>query len=84
MNRYNARSRLRQTASKYKKRFVSVKGYIKGKTIILEDTLPAELTEGEQVEVIIMPLTKKKYNFPTFKLGIKDESLKREIIYEHD
>lgn len=61
-----------------------MKGYIKGKTIILEDTLPPDLTEGEQVEVIIIPLTKKKYNFPTYKLEIKDESLKREIIYEHD
>lgn len=61
-----------------------MKGYIKGTTIILEDTLPADLTEGEQVEVVIIPLTKKKYNFPTYKLDIKDESLKREIIYEHD
>jgi hypothetical protein len=61
-----------------------VKGYIKGKTIILDDTLPENLTEGEEVEVIIIPITKNKYNFPTFKLGVKDKSLKREMIYERD
>jgi hypothetical protein len=27
-----------------------VKGYIKGKTVILNDTLPENLTEGEEVE----------------------------------
>ncbi|MBD2772294.1 hypothetical protein [Iningainema tapete] len=60
-----------------------MKGYIKGKTIILEDKLPDDLNEGEQVEVIVIPL-KKKYNFPTFQLGVKDEYLTREKIYERE
>ena len=58
-----------------------MKGYIKGKSIILKDSLPLGFNEGEEVEVIVMPV-KKKYNFPTFKLGIKDESMRRERIYE--
>ncbi len=61
-----------------------MKGDIKGKTIILQDLLPAEVNEGEEVEVIIVPLNKKKYNFPTFNFGIKDEFLQRENIYERD
>lgn len=60
-----------------------MKGYIKGKTIILEDKLPDDLNEGEQVEVIVIPL-KKKYNFSTFQLGVKDEYLTREKIYERE
>ncbi|MBA3920661.1 MAG: hypothetical protein H0X31_02710 [Nostocaceae cyanobacterium] len=60
-----------------------MKGYVKGTMIVLQEQLPDNITEGDQVEVIIIPLT-KKYNFPTFKLGIKEEYLKREIIYERD
>ncbi len=60
-----------------------MKGYIKGKMIVLHEQLPDNITDGEQVEVIIIPLT-KKYNFPTFRLGVKDEYLKREVIYERD
>lgn len=58
-----------------------MKGYIKGKSILLKDSLPLGFNEGEEVEVIVMPV-KKTYNFPTFKLGIKEESLRRERIYE--
>lgn len=60
-----------------------MKGYIQGKTIILEDQLPDDLNEEEQVEVIVIPL-KKKYNFPTFQWDVKDEYLRREKIYERD
>lgn len=58
-----------------------MKGYIKGKTIILNEPLPADINEGEEVEVIII-VRQRKYNFPTFKFGIRDESLNREDIYE--
>jgi hypothetical protein len=60
-----------------------MKGYIKGKTIILNEPLPADINEDEEIEIIIIS-RKKKYNFPTFKLGIKDEALNREAIYERD
>jgi len=58
-----------------------VEGIIKGRNIVLEETLPEQIKEGERVEVIILPLRKKDYHFPTFKLGIKEEYLKREKIY---
>ena len=58
-----------------------VKGIIKGRSIVLEEILPEQIREGERVEVIILPLSKKGYRFPTFKLGIKEEYLKREKIY---
>ena len=58
-----------------------MKGYIQGQTIILTEPLPENFFEGEEVEVVINIISKQKYPFPTFKLGIKDEYLKREKIY---
>lgn len=60
-----------------------MKGYIKEKTIVLDGPLPPELKEGERVEVLVIPVT-KKHNFPTFQLGVKDEAVNRESIYERD
>ncbi len=59
-----------------------LKGYIKGKNLILLETLPENLQEGDEVEVSITPITQKSYPFPTFQLGVKDEFLNREKIYE--
>ncbi len=58
-----------------------MKAYIKSETIVLQEQLPQNIIDGEQVEFIIIPLT-KKYDFPTFKLEVKDEYLKRERIYD--
>ncbi|MDJ0594770.1 MAG: hypothetical protein QNJ72_33140 [Pleurocapsa sp. MO_226.B13] len=59
-----------------------MKGYIKGKTIILLESIPDNLKEGDRVDVSINPLPEANYSFPTFELGIKDEYLNREKIYE--
>ena len=61
-----------------------MKGYIQGKTIILLEPLPENLREGDEVDVSIAIKPPKKYPFPTFKLGVKDEYLNREKIYEED
>jgi hypothetical protein len=61
-----------------------IKGYIKGKTIILLENLPAHLKDGSQVEIELKSIGKKPYPFPTFPLGIKEEYLIREKIYESD
>lgn len=60
-----------------------MKGYIKGKSIILIEVLPDNVKEGDEVEVLITPI-RPKYPFPTFKLGIKEEYLSREKIYDPD
>ena len=59
-----------------------MKGYIKGKNIILLDSIPENLKEGDRVDISINPLLESDYSFPTFELGIKDEYLNREKIYE--
>jgi len=41
-----------------------MKGYIQGKTIILLDTLPENIEEGEEVDISIRKKTQKKYPFP--------------------
>ncbi len=61
-----------------------MKGYIQGQKVILLENLPDSLKEGDEVEIIIQPKAKKKYPFPTFKLGVKDEYLNREKIYEQE
>jgi hypothetical protein len=61
-----------------------MKGYIKDKTIILFDALPETIKDGDEVEVTIIPVAKPTYPFPTFNLGVKDEYLNREKIYEPD
>ncbi len=59
-----------------------MKGYIQGKTIILLENLPDHLKEGDQVEISLAAKPQKKYPFPTFNLGVKEEYLNREEIYE--
>jgi hypothetical protein len=61
-----------------------MKGYIQGQTIILLETLPENIREGEEVDVSITKKPQKKYPFPTFKLGVKEEYLNREKIYEQE
>ena len=59
-----------------------MKGYIKGKNIILLESIPDNFKEGDRVDISINPLPEADYSFPTFELGIKDEYLNREKIYE--
>ena len=60
---------------------MKAQGVIKGGNIVLKRFSGKELHEGEKVEVIILPATKKRHRFSTFKLGVKKEHLKREAIY---
>ena len=63
---------------------MKAQGVIKGSNIVL-NKLPAKaFHEGEKVEVIILPMTKRRHRFSTFKLGVKKEHLKRETIYAKD
>lgn len=57
---------------------------IQGQKIILLETLPENLKEGDEVDVSITIKQQKKYPFPTYKLGVKEEYLKREKIYEQE
>ncbi len=60
---------------------MKAQGVIKGSNIILKKISYGEsLHEGEKVEVIILPLQKRRHCFSTFKLGVKKEHLKREKI----
>lgn len=61
-----------------------MKGYIKGQTIILLETLPDNIQEGEEVDISITIKPKKNYSFPTFQLGVKEEYLNREKIYTQE
>lgn len=61
-----------------------MKGYIQNQTIILQDSLPNTLQNGDEVEIVIISIKKQKYHFPTFKLNIKEEYLDPEKIYEQD
>jgi len=61
-----------------------MKGYIKQKVIVLLEALPETIQDGDEVEVTITPIPKPNYPFPTFNLGVKDEYLNREKIYEPD
>jgi DNA replicative helicase MCM subunit Mcm2 (Cdc46/Mcm family) len=61
-----------------------MKGYINDQSIILTDTLPDNLQEGDEVEITITEIKKKNYPFPTFDLGVKEQYLNREKIYEKD
>ena len=61
-----------------------MKGIIKDRVIILTEPLPEHLQDGDEVEIAIVQIRKKNYPFPTFDLGIKDECLSREHIYEPD
>ena len=61
-----------------------MKGYIKGKNIILLENIPENLNEGDTVEILITPVSEETYPFPTFELGVKEEYLNREKIYESE
>ncbi|MGK7900234.1 MAG: hypothetical protein AB4352_02260 [Hormoscilla sp.] len=61
-----------------------MKGYIQGQTIIMLEALPENIKEGDEVEIAITPILKKKYPFPTFELEVKEEYLSREKIYERE
>ncbi|WP_199246338.1 hypothetical protein [[Phormidium] sp. ETS-05] len=61
-----------------------MKGYIKGKTIIITEPFPPDVKDGDEVEVSFSTVSAPKYPFPTFPLKIKDEYLHRESIYERD
>jgi len=60
---------------------MKAQGIIKGGNIILKNIPGEKLHDGEKVEVIILPLEKKRLRFSTFKLGVKKEHLKREVFY---
>ncbi|MGL5833858.1 MAG: hypothetical protein ACRC1Z_11595 [Waterburya sp.] len=59
-----------------------MKGYIKRKNIILLENIPENLKDGDEVDISITPVADEDYPFPTFELGVKDEYLNREKIYE--
>ncbi|MDJ1173233.1 hypothetical protein [Roseofilum capinflatum] len=59
-----------------------MKGYVQGRTIILLETLPGAIKDGDEVEITITPLRQEDYPFPTFELGVKDQYISRENIYE--
>jgi hypothetical protein len=61
-----------------------MKGYIKDQVIILLEALPETIKEGDNVEVTISPVSTPSYPFSTFELGVKDEYLNREKLYEPD
>lgn len=63
---------------------MKAQGVIKGGNIVLNKVPAKAFHEGEKVEVIILPMTKKRHLFSTFKLGVKKEYLKREEIYAKD
>lgn len=61
---------------------MGIKGVVKGNSIILQEPLPEqEIKEGEEVEVIILPLKRPGHRFRTFPLGVKEEALEREWVY---
>jgi len=59
-----------------------VKGYVEGTKIILLETLPEDIKDGDEVDITITPLYQDNYPFPTFELGVKDQYISREKIYE--
>jgi hypothetical protein len=61
-----------------------MKGYIKDQVIILLEALPETIKEGDNIEVTITSLSPPSDSFPTFDLGVKDEYLNREKLYEPD
>ncbi|MFZ5998089.1 MAG: hypothetical protein ACOYW7_11480 [Nitrospirota bacterium] len=63
---------------------MKTQGVIRGSNIVLKKSPSKAFREGEKVEVIILPVTKGRHRFSTFKLGVKKEHLKREAIYAKD
>jgi len=49
---------------------MGIKGVVKGNSIVLQELLPEqEIKEGEEVEVIILPLKRPGHRFRTFQLA---------------
>jgi len=44
--------------------------------------LPEDIQDGDEVEMVVTLVTKRKYPFPTFKLGVKEDYVNRDKIYE--
>jgi hypothetical protein len=44
----------------------------------------AQENATDEVDILITPVTKEDYPFPTFELGVKDEYLNREKINESE
>ena len=62
-----------------------MKGYIQDQAIALLEPLPEDFQNGDEVEITIKTIAKKKiYPFPVFDLKIKDEYLDRAKIYDLD
>jgi hypothetical protein len=61
-----------------------MKGYIKGKNLIFLENIPKNLKDADEVNTSIIPISEENYPFPTFELGVKDEYLNREKIYESE
>jgi hypothetical protein len=59
-----------------------MKAFIKDQKICLTDPLPENLQDGDEIEISIVRIKKRNYPFSTFNLGIKDEYLNRECLYE--
>ena len=63
-----------------------MKGYIQDQAIALLEPLPDNFQHGDEVEIIIVTIAKKKkiYSFPVFDLKIKDDHFDRAKIYDLD
>lgn len=63
------------------------KGYIQDQAIALIDPLPEVFRNGDEVEITITTVVKKKktaYPFPVFNLAIHDDYLDRGKMYGPD
>lgn len=58
-----------------------MKGYVEGRKVVLLETLPENIKDGDEVEITIAPVDRNNYPFPTFELGVKDQYMSRENIY---
>jgi hypothetical protein len=56
---------------KFREDIRAMKGIINGNTILLEDQLPPDFRDGDQVEVLIVPKGKSDHPIPVFNLSVK-------------
>ena len=59
-----------------------MKGYVQGTKIVLLEMLPEDIKDGDEVDITITPVNQNNYPFPTLELGVKDQYISRENIYE--
>lgn len=59
-----------------------MKGYIKGRNLILLENLPDSFKEGEEVELVIIPIpkTSSSWSNPRSALGEKLRQIRQEIV----